>query len=267
MNRFIVSIFDNEEKAFKGQSALKELHLNGDISLYASAVISKNDDGQAEMKSLSEKGPLSTRVGLISGAFIGLLGGPIGMALGASIGALGGLLIDSSQESIGENFIDEVAKELENGKTAVIVEVEESWKTPVDTKMAELNAMVFRFNPSEKIEERFQREWESTAAELAELKQEMEVASDDTKKAIETQIATLQKKMTTLKEKAEDKFNNFVASTEAKVSELQKQIESASEKAKVKLEKRLKETEKSLESGRKMFQDAMDKFAKEVETL
>ena len=264
MNRIIVSVFDNEEKAFKGQSALKELHLNGDISLYATAVVSKNDDGKAEMKSLSEKGPLGTRVGMISGAFIGLLGGPIGMALGASIGALSGLIIDSTQESIGANFIDEVAKELENGKTAVIAEVEEGWKTPVDSKMTELQAMVFRFNPSEKMEERLQREWDTTTAELDELKGELETASDDVKKEIETQIATLQKKMTTLKEKAENRFNNFVESTEAKVNELKKQIESASEKAKVKLEKRLKEAEQSLESGRKMFNDAIDKFTKEL---
>ena len=58
MNRIIVSVFDNEEKAFKGQSALKELHISGDISLFATSVISKNEAGKVEMKSLSDNGPL-----------------------------------------------------------------------------------------------------------------------------------------------------------------------------------------------------------------
>ncbi len=267
MNRIIVSVFDNEEKAFKGQSALKELHIKGDISLYATAVVSKNDEGKVEMKSLSDKGPLGTRVGMISGAFVGLLGGPIGMALGASVGALGGMLVDSTHESFGEKFVDEVAKELDHGKIAVIAEVEEGWKTPVDTTMAELQAMVFRFNSSEKMEEQLQREWETSAAELEELKEEMKVASGDAQKQIESQIATLQKKMGTLRDMAENKYNDFVAATEAKVSELKNQLETASEKAKVKLEKRLKQAEESLESGQKQFENAIDKFAKDMGAL
>lgn len=267
MNRIIVSVFENEEKAFSGQTALKELHQNGDITLYATAVVCKNDEGEVEMKSLSEKGPLGTRVGMISGAFIGLLGGPIGMALGASVGALGGFIIDSTQVSLGKNIIDEVTKELENGKTAIIAEVEESWKTPVDTKMSDLHAMVFRFNPSEKLEEQFQREWEATKAELDELKGELEVASDDAKKEIEGQIQTLENKMSTLKELAEKELDKFVASTEAKVQELEKQMETAGERAKNKLEKRLKEANDSLESGRKMLESKINDFAKEINAL
>lgn len=267
MNRIIVSIFENEEKAYKGQSALKELHLSGDITLYATAVISKNDEGKVEMKNLSEKGPLGTRVGMLSGAFVGLIGGPIGMALGASVGALGGMLYDASNEAFSGNFIDEVAKELENGKTAVIAEVEEGWKTPVDTKMAELHAMVFRFNQSEKKEELFQREWDTAKAELEELKEELETASDNVKKEIEVQIQTLQNKMGTLQEMAEKELNKFVESTEAKVNELEKQLETASESAKTKLERRLKEARASLESGKKILENTISSFANGLKAL
>lgn len=267
MNRIIVSIFDNEEKAFKGQSALKELHLKGDISLYATAVISRNDEGEVAMNSLSEQGPLGTRVGMISGAFIGLIGGPIGMALGASVGALGGLLYDTNNRAFAGNFIDEVAKELENGKTAVIAEVEEGWKTPVDTKMAELQALVFRFNPAEEREEQLRKEWEATEMEIKELQAELEGAADDARKQIESQIGTLQKKMGTLKEMAENRFEKFVESTEAKVKELENQLETAGEKAKVKLEKRLKEAKEAFDSGKKTFEDSINKFAKELNAL
>ena len=65
MNRMIVSVFDTEEKAFEGLSALKALHKNGDISLYATAVISKNNDGKVEMKSVSSKEPIRMSVGML----------------------------------------------------------------------------------------------------------------------------------------------------------------------------------------------------------
>lgn len=264
MNRIIISVFDGEEQAFKGLSALKELHFSGDISLYATAVIMKNDDGKVEMKSLSEKGPLGKRVGLISGAFVGLIAGPVGMAIGASIGALGDMLYNSTQEKLGRNFIDEVAKELEEGKTAVIAEVEEGWETPVNTKMTELHAMVFRFNTSEKMEELFEREWDSTQKEMEELKDELEVASDDAQEEIKAQISVLQNKLGALREMAENELTKFIESSEAKVDELKKQIDSGTQKAKKRLEKRLIKAEKSLESGRKMFEEAIDKFSKEI---
>ena len=267
MNRIIVSVFDSEEKAFEGQSALKQLHQNGDISLYATAVISKNAAGDVEMKSISEKGPLGTRVGLISGAFIGLLGGPIGMALGAGIGALGGMIYDTNNASLDAGFLDEVAAELKDGKTAVIAEVEEGWTTPVDTKMEALNAMVFRRNQSEVVDEQLSREAAATQAELDDLKEELSEASDDMKSKIESQMATAKEKMNSLKEMAEKKLTELKEATEAKVGELDKQITSASERKKGKLEKRKKELQESYETRKESFSQAIAKFKGSVEQI
>ena len=81
----IVSVFDSEEEAFEGLSALKALNKDGGISLYATAVISKNDNGGMEMKSVSDKGPIGMSVGLLGGAFVGMLGDPVSMPAETSI--------------------------------------------------------------------------------------------------------------------------------------------------------------------------------------
>jgi hypothetical protein len=39
MDKMLIAVFDNESAAFQGLSALKDLHKNGDVTLYASAVI------------------------------------------------------------------------------------------------------------------------------------------------------------------------------------------------------------------------------------
>ena len=48
MNKVLVAVFDTEQAAFEGVSALKELHRDGDITLYASSVIVKDADGVAQ---------------------------------------------------------------------------------------------------------------------------------------------------------------------------------------------------------------------------
>ena len=163
MNRMIVAVFDNETKAFEGLTAMKELHKNGDISLYASAVINKNEAGEIALKSAAEKGPIGMGVGMLSGAFIGLLAGPIGMAVGAMAGSMGGMIYDLDKTGVDTTFVEEVAVSLKNGKTAVIADVDEGWNAPIDTRMDALDAMVFRRNRAEVADEQLERNPVTTA--------------------------------------------------------------------------------------------------------
>ena len=76
MNKMLVAVFDNETAAFKGLSALIDLHRNGDISLYASAVIVKDKTGAIGIKQAADDGPVGTALGLLTGGLIGILAGP-----------------------------------------------------------------------------------------------------------------------------------------------------------------------------------------------
>jgi uncharacterized membrane protein len=94
MDKMLVAVFDTETAAFKGLSALKDLHRQGDLTLYASAVIVKDKTGAINVKQAAEDGPVGTALGFLTGGLVGVLGGPAGLALGASLGGLTGFLFD-----------------------------------------------------------------------------------------------------------------------------------------------------------------------------
>ncbi len=144
MNKMLVAVFDREDAAYEGLSALKGLHHDGDISLYSAAVIAKEKSGKIEVKQAADSGPVGTAVGLLTGSLIGIFGGPVGVAVGASVGGLAGLFFDVSKSGVDVTFLDDVSKTLTAGKFAVLAEIDETWTTPVDSRLQRLNAIVFR---------------------------------------------------------------------------------------------------------------------------
>jgi uncharacterized membrane protein len=158
MNKMLVAVFDTEPAAFEGLSALRDLHRDGDITLYASAVLVKEKTGKINVKQEDDDGPVGTAVGLLTGSLIGILSGPAGLAVGASLGGLTGFLCDLDRSGVGATFLDDVSKTLTSGKAAVVAEVEEGWTTPVDTRVQKLGGTVFRRSRSEVVEDQLVRE-------------------------------------------------------------------------------------------------------------
>ena len=144
MERMLVVVFDNEKKAFEGESALKQLEREGSFSIYAGAVVVKHADGTVSVKQLDDSGPIGTLTGTAVGSLIGVLGGPVGLAIGAASGLALGALYDVDDIRVGEDFLDDVSKSLTPNKVAVVAEVEEEWTTPVDTRMEALGGIVLR---------------------------------------------------------------------------------------------------------------------------
>ncbi len=93
MERMLVVVFDNEKKTYDGSKALAALDAEGSISVYAEAIIEKNDDGTVTIKQIKEEFPISTVSGTAIGALIGVLGGPIGVAVGAAGGTFAGSIL------------------------------------------------------------------------------------------------------------------------------------------------------------------------------
>jgi len=168
MNKMLVAVFDTEPAAYEGLNALKELHADGDISLYTTAVLVKDSSGAVSVKQSADQGPLGTAVGMLTGSVTGLLAGeagaaaglalgglagPLGAAIGLSLGGLTGLIVDLSESGVNVDFVDEVSKALIPGKAAVVAEVEETWQTPVDTRLGKLGGLVFRRLRSEVVED------------------------------------------------------------------------------------------------------------------
>lgn len=241
MNKMLVAVFDNENKAFEGLSALNELHMNGDITLYATAVVSKNEKAELKIKTAADQGPVGTATGLLSGSLIGLLGGPVGVAVGAMTGTIAGLFFDVSTDDINTTFVDEVSTALKNGTTAVIAEIDESWTIPVDTRLEALNGIVFRRLRDEVAEDQLTRESEAIADEFRNLENELKEARAEDKAAIKSAMAKLQTKAQAITDQLKRKLYESKNQLEAKVNTMQQQVKDAGERRKAKITNRINE--------------------------
>ena len=241
MNKMLVAVFNDENKAFEGLSALKDLHRKGDITLYATAVVNKDEKGQLRLNTAADQGPIGATTGLLTGSLIGLVGGPVGLAIGAMTGTLAGLIFDASTDEINATFVDEVSNALTKGKTAVIAEIDETWTVPIDTRLEALNGMVFRRLRDEVAEDQLQRESEAIAADFRNLKEELNEAREEDKAAIKAAMVKLQNKAKATDELVERKMNDTRSQLEAKVNTMRDQMKEAREKRKAKIEKRIGE--------------------------
>jgi uncharacterized membrane protein len=241
MNKMLVAVFETENKAYEGLSALKSLHGNGDITLYASAVVSKNEKGELSLNTAADQGPVGTATGLFTGSLIGLLGGPVGLVVGAVAGSVAGLIFDVNNDDINSTFVDEVSNALTNGKTALIAEVDESWTVPVDTKLEALNAIIFRRLKYEVADEQLQRESEAIDAEFKNLEEEFKEAREEDKVRIKTATARLQKKAQATNDLVKKKLNESKSQFDAKVSAMESQMKNVKERRRASIEKRIRE--------------------------
>lgn len=266
MNKMMVAVFDNETVAFEGLSALKGLHNDGDITVYATAVLVKEASGKVSVKQVVEQGPIGTALGMMVGSMVGLLAGPVGLAVGASMGTLTGLIFDLNKSGIDVQFVDDVSKALSPGKAAVLADVEESWAAPVDTRVGKLGGMVFRRLRSEVVEDQLVRESAAFQAEVKQLKEEQAQARAENKAAIQAQIDEAKKKAEVMQDQAKARIDQAKREADAKITALQGQLKQASDRQKAKIEKRIAEAKADLEARGAKLHEA-GRLAKEALTL
>ncbi len=243
MDKMIVVVFDSEKKAYEGSKALRELHDEGSITLYAMGVIAKDAGGKVTVKDAADQGPLGTGVGLVTGSLIGLLGGPIGVAIGASAGTFGGILYDLASVGVGEDFLAEVGGRLQPGKTAVVAEVGEDWSMPVDTRMEAAGGVVLRRGLGEVQDALIERDSDALEAEIAQLKAEYAQATGKAKVKLQTKIDATKAKLQATHDRAKAQIEATKQKMDAKIKSLQEQSAKAKGDAKVKIEARIAEVQ------------------------
>jgi uncharacterized membrane protein len=241
MERMLVVIFDDEKKAYEGSRALYQLDLEGDISIYAEAVISKNTDGKLSIKQADGDFPIRTLGGTAIGSLLGLLGGPIGFGIGAVAGTFAGAMADLHVSGVDGEFLDDVAKSLKPGKYAVVADVGEEWVTPVDTRMEALGGSVYRTARSAVQHEQVARQEATMRAELASLKAEHAKAQAERKKRLQSRIERLEAKLQETLRRDQQQHEELKREMDAKVMAVQQRAAKAKGDAKVALEARVTE--------------------------
>ncbi|HUL91003.1 MAG TPA: DUF1269 domain-containing protein [Burkholderiales bacterium] len=227
MERMLTVIFDNEKKAYEGKSALRQLDLEGSITVYAGAVVTKHADGTLSVKQYDDFGPLGTLTGTAIGSLIGLLGGPAGVVAGGLSGLTVGTLYDLDNALVGQDFVEDVMKSLTPNKVAIVAEVEEEWTTPVDTRMEALGGSVFRRALVEVRKTARDEEVAVMKDELAKLKEEMRNADASRKAKLKEKSDQLQARIDAVQAKAKDRRAQFEARAKAKLEILKKNAAAA----------------------------------------
>lgn len=264
MNKMLVVVFDSEQKALNGLNALKDLHRNGDITLYATAVIDKNAAGEVTVNQAADDGPIGSALGLVTGSLVGLLSGPIGVAIGASLGGMTGAIMDLNKAGLDVAFINEVSDAMTPGTVAILADVEEAWAAPVDTRMSAAGGLTFRRLRSEFLVEQLQREAAALAAERREIEAAIDQSNADMKSTLLQNLDAIKKKLAIIQDQAQAKAEQLQETVQAKVSKLMEQVQGAQDESKAKIESQvahlkadLAERTAKLEQARVLAREAL----------
>ena len=266
MNKVIFVSFNNEQKAYEGERALRAMHQDGSITLYDTAVVVKQVGGKLAVRQEPDAGPIGTFGGMLTGGLIGLLGGPIGAAVGISTGTLIGAAFDVNRAGIADDFVDAMGERLAPGSAAVIAEIDENWQAPLDTRMEGLGGTVLRQTPAQVEDAYYQRELETRQRELASLEAEKlaQVKASGVEKSTR-QMEKLQAKIDAANRKLREKQDEIAAKLQSvkdeardKVAVLEAQKATAIQDSKAQLDRRLADVRSDYERRIERLQGVLD---------
>jgi hypothetical protein len=117
--------------------------------------------------------------------------------------------------------VDDVSKSLSSGKYAVVAEIEESWTTPVDTRLHKLDGIVFRRLRGEVVADQLVREGAALEADLKALNDDLKQAAAENRAAVQKDIERVKKQIKVVQDQAKVRLDQAKAETDAKVKALQ----------------------------------------------
>lgn len=240
MNKLLIAVFDNEAAANTGHQALHKLHAQGEITVYATAVIAKDANGQVSLKQSMDAGPIGTGMGLAVGSLIGLLGGPMGLAVGAMTGTVVGAMRDLWVAGVGLDFIEEAQTLLLPGKVALLAEMEEEWVIPVDTALEAAGGRLLRRSRTEVSEAHFDHDIAAFQSEIEELELEASNAGGAAKEKLHSKIASAKGRLNAAVQRGQHRVDALKQEADAKVQALKVQMENATGDMKMRVEDRVK---------------------------
>ena len=247
----IVVVFDDEPKARDAFRALSQLDAAGDISVYAEAVIRKNQNGSVTIEQSSNVFPMGTVEGTAIGALVGLLGDmPV---TGAAGGAMVGSLADLDRAGVNMEFLEEVSSKLKPGKWAVVSDISEEVSTSVDQQMKALGGHVFRV-PWQNVEDKQSaREMASLQTEIKKLEKEEKAEARAEKRAeIHSKAEDLRDKFHNSLEQAKLSSEERRKEFEAKLKYLERKMANTRGNVKTAIESRVKDLRKKAEPTQKV---------------
>jgi uncharacterized membrane protein len=258
MNKMLVVVFANEPAADAGLQALRGLHAEGDITLYAAGVMARDAEGIVSVKKSMDQGPVGTVTGLAVGSLIGLLGGPVGVAVGAATGTAVGAVRDFWMAGVGLDFVEEAEKHLQPGKVALVAEIEEEWVTPVDAALEAIGGRIFRRARVEVAEAQFDHDIAAFRSEIKELESEVAHASGAASAKLQAKLAAAKNSLDGAAHRAKQRVDTLKQEAESKAESLKLQLSQAKGDVKARIGDRMKRVKSAYHARGALLSQAWD---------
>ena len=124
MNELIVVAFDHLEDARKAMQSLRGIEREGRIRFEDTAIVEREPDGTAHVRNeLSGATEAGAAIGAVLGGVFAFAFPPAGIVVGAALGAALGASFDTG---VSPDFVNDVKKTLEPGRSALFLVVKEA---------------------------------------------------------------------------------------------------------------------------------------------
>ncbi|MBV8253585.1 MAG: DUF1269 domain-containing protein [Chitinophaga sp.] len=231
MTNLIIASFPKEAQAIAAYKKLDELETIGDLTVYESVMVQKNDKGEPIVLQ-PEKTTEGVRVlsGMALGTLVGAFAGPVGILAGMLVGTVSGAVWEAHYYNFAEDFSTKVAASLQPGHTALIAEIDEDNEVFADSYIKSLGGTLIRKDVDYEYEKYADEQLEAFDEQIATDRAKMRIAGAGEKAKIEKEIAALKEKrkqhIASRKEKSKS-TNSHTAATlrEYKASRIKSRIE------------------------------------------
>ena len=146
VDNIIVATFSNVNAAHDAARAIKDLKDAGGtkFKLKSGVIVTKDDQGSVSVLESDVHPFHGTKVGVVVGGLIGLIGGAPVAAVAALLGATVGAINDAGMAILGSATVSSIKSEMKPGMTAVIIEADEASPNAIDAIVAQGGGRVFR---------------------------------------------------------------------------------------------------------------------------
>jgi uncharacterized membrane protein len=151
MNQLIVIAFDHFDDARAAMASLRALEREGRVRFEDTAIVERDPDGTAHVKNeVSGTTETATVVGAVIGGFVGFLFPLAGIAIGAAAGAAVGAALD---RGVSSEFVDEVKKTLQPGRSALFLVVKQADADATTAALRQFKGDIIQTNLDSEAEE------------------------------------------------------------------------------------------------------------------
>lgn len=155
MNQLIVVGFDRLDDAHRAMKTLRDLEGQGRVRFEDTAIVERDKDGTAHVRNeVSGTTEMATAIGALLGGAIAwvfpvagiVIGGAIGAAIGAALG-----------KGVSRDFVEDVKKTLEPGRSALFLVVKEADADALLPALRQFNAEIIQTTLPSEAEEALRR--------------------------------------------------------------------------------------------------------------